>query len=96
MRSHLHKATALNEPRPPLAPPPAPAPKAAPALSFYDSMLAAQQRRAEKLALAEHTTPTPTKAERRRQLKSQERALLRELDPIENELASVRRQLAAL
>jgi len=97
MHSHLHKANALNEARPPLAPASAPKPAAAPpALSYYDSIVAASQRRAEKLALEQHTTPTLTKPQQRKQLKSRIAALQRELTPIENELAQVRRQLAAL
>jgi hypothetical protein len=96
MYSHHRKTEALNERRPPLASPPAPAPKAAPQPSYYDSIQAAQQRRAGKLALDQHTTPEPTKQQQRKQLKSREKSLLRELTPIENELAAVRQRLAAL
>jgi hypothetical protein len=97
MRSHVHKAATLNEARPPLAPAPAPKPAATPpAPSYYDSIVAAGQRRAEKLALDKHTTPTLSLREQRKQLKSRIAALQRELQPIETELATLRRQLLTL
>jgi hypothetical protein len=100
MRSHLHKADILNKRRPPLAPLPAPkrtpAPVAKPAGSFYD--------RAQSGPLLTSTTFRPPAAaahksqvtQQRKELKSRIAALLRELQPIENELAAARRQLAAL
>jgi phosphoketolase len=55
----------------------------------------AQARRAHKLALDNHRTPEPTPDEAQRQLASQERSLVRELQTIEKELAVVRQRRAA-
>jgi hypothetical protein len=57
--------------------------------------LEAQARRAHKLALDNHRTPELTPDEAQRQLASQEKCLLRELQTIEKELAVVRQRLAA-
>lgn len=56
--------------------------------------LEAQARRAHKLALDKHRTPVPSAAQARKQLLSQEKCLLRELQTTEKELARVRQQLA--
>lgn len=100
MRSHLHKADILNKRRPPLAPLPAPkrtlAPVAKPAGSFYDSVQAGPLLTPATFrppAAAAHKSQV---AQQRKALKSRIAALQRELTPIENELASVRRQLLTL
>jgi septal ring factor EnvC (AmiA/AmiB activator) len=100
MHSHVHKADLLNKRRPPLAAPPAPAatpiPTATPAGSFYDRtqsgpLLTPATFRPPAAAARESQV-----AQQRKQLNSRIAALQRELQPIETELATLRRQLLTL
>jgi hypothetical protein len=56
----------------------------------------AQARREHKLALENHRMPMPTGKELHRQLKIEEKCLLREIQTIEKGLAAVRQKIAQL
>lgn len=74
----------------PASPPPAPEPR--PLVGGTPPATPeTQARRDQRLGLAQHRAPAPT----RQQLASREKALLRELRAIEQELGTVRQQLAA-